>query len=85
MKKYSKAWWADTADRVISTIAQTAVGTLTVGAIPGLLNIDLVSVLSVSGLAGVLSFLKAVALTKSDPAPVTVTNNFAAPVQGGDV
>ena len=65
ISKWSKAWWADTADRVVSTIAQAAIATITAGAIPGLLEIDVVSILSVSGLAGALSLLKAVAITRS--------------------
>lgn len=65
MKKYSKAWWADTADRIVSTMAQTAIATITASAIPGLLQIDVVSLASIVGLSGALSFLKAIAVTKS--------------------
>lgn len=65
MRKYSKAWWMDTADRVVSTIAQAAVATITAGAIPGLLQLDLVALASVSGLAGALAFLKALAVTRA--------------------
>lgn len=63
--KYSKAWWIDTADRVVSTTAQAAIATVTASAIPGLLQIDIVSVASVSGLAGALALLKAFAVGRS--------------------
>ena len=63
-EKYSATWWKDTADRVVSTTAQAAIATLTAGAIPGLLQIDIVALASVSGLAGALAFLKALAVTK---------------------
>ncbi|WP_025159373.1 holin [Leifsonia aquatica] len=65
MRKYSKAWWMDTADRVVSTTAQTAVATITAGAIPGLLQLDVIAVASVAGLAGGLAFLKALAVTRA--------------------
>jgi len=62
-QKYSKAWWKDTADRVVSTTAQTALATITASAIPGLLDIDPVSLASVALLGGALAFLKALAVT----------------------
>lgn len=65
LKKYSKAWWIDTADRVVSTTAQAAIATVTAGAIPGLLQIDVVSLASISGLAGALAFLKALAVGRA--------------------
>jgi len=63
--KYSKAWWKDTADRVVSTTAQTALATITASAIPGLLDIDPLSLASVALLGGALAFLKALAVTRS--------------------
>jgi hypothetical protein len=67
--KYSKAWWADTADRVISTVAQTAISTIAVPAlVPDLRVIDWVGVASISAAAGLLSFLKALALSRAKTA-----------------
>jgi len=63
--KYSKAWWKDTADRVVSTTAQTALATITASAIPGLLDIDPLSLASVALLGGALAFLKALAVTRA--------------------
>lgn len=64
-EKYSPAWWKDTADRVVSTTAQTAIATLTASAIPGLLDIDPLALVSVAGLGGALAFLKALAITRT--------------------
>lgn len=64
-EKYSAAWWKDTADRVVSTTAQTALATLTAAAIPGLLDVDPIALLSVSTLGGALAFLKALAVTRA--------------------
>lgn len=66
MEKYSKTWWKDTADRVVSTIAQSAIATLSIG-LTGLLDIDPIAVLSIAGLAGLISLLKAIALTNKQP------------------
>lgn len=60
--KWSREWWADTGDRVVSTVAQAAIGTLTASQLPYVTSVDLPSVLWISGLAGVLAFLKAVAI-----------------------
>ncbi len=64
--KYSPEWWKDTADRVISTTAQAAIAFVTVGGVaPNLLQLDLSSGLAVAGTAGVLAFLKALAVTRA--------------------
>lgn len=62
MSKYaSKSFWVDAFDRAVSTFAQAAVAALTADAIPGLLDMDLGAVLSVSGLAALVSVLTSVA------------------------
>ena len=61
MSKYAdRKFWTDTTDRAVSTIAQTAVATLTAGA-TGLRDVDWLAVASVAGLAGVVSVLTSVA------------------------
>lgn len=63
--KYSRAWWIDTADRVISTAAQSAIAVMTVGGIaPSLLTIDFPTVAGIAGGASVLAFLKALAISR---------------------
>lgn len=62
MSKYANGqFWVDTVDRGIATFAQAAVATLTADAIPGLLDMDIAAVLSVSGLAAAVSVLTSVA------------------------
>lgn len=63
--KYSPDWWKDTGDRVISTVAQTALAVLSVATVPNLLDVDLFTVAAVSATAGVLAFLKALAVTRA--------------------
>ena len=59
--KYAdKKFWIDTGDRVIATAAQSALATITAGA-TGLLDIDLIEVLSVSGLAAAAALLTSIA------------------------
>ena len=54
------AFWAAAAERGVKTVAQTAVALLGTGAL-GLLDVDWASVLSASGLAGVVSVLTSIA------------------------
>lgn len=62
MSKYAnRQFWIDTFDRAVATFAQAAVATLTADAIPGLLDMDIAAVLSVSGLAAAVSVLTSVA------------------------
>lgn len=62
MSKYAdKTFWVDTADRVVATIAQAALATVTAGA-TGLLDIDPLEVASVAGLAGAAALLTSIAL-----------------------
>lgn len=54
-----KKWWKAAGIRAIKTIAQTAVSLITVGA--SLTEIDWLTVLSVSVVAGILSLLTSLA------------------------
>lgn len=54
------AFWIDTADRAVATIAQTAVATLT-AQVTGILDIDWAQLASVAGLAGLVSLLTSIA------------------------
>ena len=61
MSKYANsAFWVDTFDRAVSTVAQAAVATLTAN-VTGILDIDFVQLASVAGLAGAVSVLTSVA------------------------
>lgn len=68
-KYLDKAFWVDTFDRAVSTIAQAAVAVLTAN-VTGLLEVDWVQIASVSGLAGAVSVLTSVAFRgKSEDPP----------------
>lgn len=58
-KEMNKKWWKAAGIRAIKTIAQTAVSLITVGA--SLTEIDWLTVLSVSVVAGILSLLTSLA------------------------
>lgn len=61
MSKYaSKAFWVDTFDRAVSTVAQAGVAVLTAN-VTGLLDVDWIQMGSVAGLAGAVSVLTSVA------------------------
>ena len=53
------SFWAKTIERAVKTLAQTAVATISGNAV-GLLDLDLVQVASVSGLAALLSVLTSI-------------------------
>ena len=57
---WTKTFWIDTAERAIKTFAQAVVAGLTAGA-TGILDVDWVTVVSVSALAAVVSVLTSVA------------------------
>ena len=59
MEKWNK-YWAYAGERAIKTIAQTAIATLTAAGVVGVLEIDVVQLLSVSALAGMMSLLTSV-------------------------
>ena len=69
MSKYAnRAFWVDTFDRFISTVAQAAVATLTAN-VTGILDIDLMQLASVAGLAGAVSVLTSVAFRGNEQKP----------------
>lgn len=66
--KYAdKAFWIDTFDRAVSTVAQAGVATLTAG-VTGILDVDWVQIASVAGLAGAVSILTSVAFRGTNKA-----------------
>lgn len=66
MSKYAdRKFWVDTFDRAVSTTAQAAVAVLTAN-VTGILDVDWVQILSVSGLAGLVSVLTSVAFRGQD-------------------
>ena len=69
MSKYAnRAFWVDTFDRAVSTVAQAGVATLTAG-VTGILDIDWVQAASVAGLAGAVSVLTSVAFRGGNQTP----------------
>lgn len=60
MSVFNKTWALDAAERAIKTVAQSMVAILSAGAV-GLLDVDYIALLSVSGLAGLVSLLTSVA------------------------
>lgn len=62
----TKVFWADAIERCIKTIAQTMVALLTASGVLGLLDVNWVTLLSVSGLAGLISLLTSVASAGSN-------------------
>lgn len=58
---FSKIWLLDTAERAIKTIAQTLVALLTADGAFDLLSVDWGQMLSIAGLAGVISILTSIA------------------------
>lgn len=66
MSKYaSRAFWVDVFDRAVSTFAQAALAVLTAN-VAGILDVDWPQVLSVGGLAAVVSVAQAVAFRGTD-------------------
>lgn len=66
MSKYAnKAFWVDTFDRAVSTVAQSGVAVLTAN-VTGLLDVDWTQMASVAGLAGLVSVLTSVAFRGKD-------------------
>ncbi len=71
----NKMFWKATAIRAIKTVCQTAVALIGSGAV-GILDVDWLSVLSVSALAGIVSVLTSIAngLPEVDAARATYEN-----------
>ncbi len=59
MDKWNK-FWSYAGERAIKTTSQTAIATLTAAGVVGVLEIDIINLLSVSALAGVMSLLTSV-------------------------
>lgn len=56
----TRTFWADTIERAVKTLAQAMIAQLGAGAF-GLLDVNYVTLLSVSGLAAVISILTSIA------------------------
>ena len=56
-----KLFWLDTAERAVKTVAQTMVALLTADGVLDLVSVDWGMMLSVSGLAGLISVLTSIA------------------------
>ena len=56
MNKWTK-YWSYAGERALKTIAQTAIASLTAAGVVGVLQIDVIQLLSVSALAGLMSLL----------------------------
>lgn len=55
-----KAYWAYAGERAIKTVAQSALAVITASGVIGLLDLNPVEIVSVSGLAGLMSLLTSV-------------------------
>jgi hypothetical protein len=66
MDKWRK-FWAYAGERAIKTVAQTAIATLTAAGVVGVLEVDVVQLLSVSALAGLMSLLTSVLAYDKEP------------------
>jgi hypothetical protein len=59
MEKWNK-YWAYAGERAIKTVAQSALAVITASGVIGILDLDVVQILSVSGMAGLMSLLTSV-------------------------
>jgi len=59
MEKWSR-YWAYAGERAMKTVAQTAIATLTAAGVVGVLEVDVIQLLSVSALAGLMSLLTSI-------------------------
>lgn len=56
---FTRLFWKDTAERVLSTAAQAAIGILTADGVLGVADVDFEAGASIVALAALVSFLKA--------------------------
>jgi hypothetical protein len=59
MEKWNN-YWAYAGERAVKTVAQSALAVITASGVIGILQLDVVQILSVSGLAGLMSLLTSV-------------------------
>ena len=59
MDKWNR-FWNYSGERAIKTVAQSALAVITASGVIGILDLDVVQILSVSGLAGLMSLLTSV-------------------------
>ena len=59
MDKWNK-YWSYAGERAIKTVAQSALAVITASGVIGILDLDVVQILSVSGFAGLMSLLTSV-------------------------
>lgn len=62
---WTKLFWKDTAERVISTGAQAAIGVLTADGVLGVADVDFKGAASIVALAAAVSLLKALVAGKA--------------------
>lgn len=74
---WTRLFWKDTAERVISTVAQALSGVLLAGGL-GIFDVDWASAISVSLLAGLVALAKAVGATYvGDPSSASLVPSMA--------
>ena len=65
MKIFTRAFWAYASERVIKTTAQSAIALLSANGV-GLLDVDWMKIVSVTGMMALLSFLTALTAYNTD-------------------
>ena len=66
MGKWNK-YWAYAGERAVKTVAQSALAVITASGVIGILDLDVVQILSVSALAGLMSLLTSVLTYDKEP------------------
>ena len=66
MDKWNK-YWAYSGERAVKTVAQSALSVITASGVIGILDLDVVQILSVSALAGLMSLLTSVLTYDKEP------------------
>lgn len=68
---FTKLFWKDTVERVVSTSAQTAIAVLTADGVVGVADVDFEAGASIVALAALVSFLKAIVAGKATDSAVS--------------